>query len=60
MERWSFDQVQEFVHSWGLVYFTVMFLVAFGYAYWPRNKARFKEAARIPLKDEDADAEQRH
>ena len=54
MERWSFDQVQEFVHSWGLVYFTVMFVIALVYAYWPRNKARFNEAAHIPLKDEDA------
>ena len=53
METWTFDQVQEFVHSWGLVYFTVMFLVALAYAYWPKNKARFQAAARIPLEDED-------
>jgi cytochrome c oxidase cbb3-type subunit 4 len=54
MERWTFDQVQDFVHSWGLVYFTVMFVIALVYAYWPKNKARFHEAAYIPLKDEDA------
>ena len=54
MERWTFDQVQEFVHSWGLVYFTAMFVIALAYAYWPTNKARFRDAAHIPLKDEDA------
>lgn len=53
MERWTFDQVQEFVHSWGLVYFTVMFVIVLVYAYWPRNRARFDEAANIPLKEED-------
>ncbi len=53
METWTFDQVQDFVHSCGLVYFTVMFLVALAYAYWPKNKARFQDAARIPLEDED-------
>ena len=53
MERWTFDQVQDFVHSWGLVYFTVMFVIVLVYAYWPRNKARFDEAANIPLKEED-------
>ena len=53
MERWTFDQVQEFVHSWGVVYFTVMFLIALAYAYWPKNKKRFNDAAQIPLKDEE-------
>ena len=53
MERWTFEQVQEFVHSWGVVYFMAMFLVAFAYAYWPRNKSKFQAAAQIPLRDED-------
>lgn len=53
MERWTFDQVQEFVHSWGVVYFTVMFAIAMAYAYWPRNKKGFDEAAEIPLHDEE-------
>ena len=54
METGTFDEVQEFVHSWGVVYFMIMFIVALVYAYWPKNKARFQEAARIPLEDEDA------
>jgi cytochrome c oxidase cbb3-type subunit IV len=54
METWTYDEVQEFVHSWGLVYFTLMFLAAAIYAYWPKNKKRFQDAARIPFEDEDS------
>ena len=32
---------------------TVMFAIAMAYAYWPRNKRRFDEAANIPLHDEE-------
>ncbi len=54
METWTYDEVQEFVHSWGLVYFTLMFLAAAIYAYWPKNKKRFQDAARIPFEEEDS------
>lgn len=54
MERWAYEDVLAFAQSWGAVYFTVMFAMAFAYAWWPRNKSRFEQAAQIPLKDEDA------
>lgn len=54
MERWAYDDVLAFAQSWGAVYFTLMFVVAFAYAWWPRNRTRFDQAAQIPLKDEDA------
>ena len=54
MERWAYEDVLAFAQSWGAVYFTLMFAVAFAYAWWPRNKFRFEQAAQIPLKDEDA------
>ena len=54
MERWAYEDVLAFAQSWGAVYFTLMFAVAFAYAWWPRNRARFEQAAQIPLKDEDA------
>ena len=54
MERWAYEDVLAFAQSWGAVYFTLMFAVAFAYAWWPRNQPRFKQAAQIPLKDEDA------
>jgi cytochrome c oxidase cbb3-type subunit 4 len=54
MERWAYEDVLAFVQSWGAVYFTLMFAVAFTYAWWPKNRRRFDQAAQIPLKDEDA------
>jgi cytochrome c oxidase cbb3-type subunit 4 len=54
MERWAYEDVLAFAQSWGAVYFTLMFLVAFAWAWWPKNRSRFDQAANIPLKDEDA------
>lgn len=54
LQGWSYEDVLGFAQSWSAVYFTLMFVVAFAWAYWPRNRARFQEAAQIPLKDEDA------
>jgi cytochrome c oxidase cbb3-type subunit 4 len=54
MERWAYEDVLAFAQSWGAVYFTAMFVVALVYAYWPKNRARFDQAAAIPLRDEDA------
>ena len=54
MTRWAYEDVLAFAQSWGAVYFTVMFVIALAYACWPKNRARFHQAARIPLKDEDA------
>jgi len=54
MERWAYEDVLAFAQSWAAVYFTAMFVVAFAYAYWPRNREAFRKAAYIPLQDEDA------
>jgi cytochrome c oxidase cbb3-type subunit 4 len=51
----AFEDVLAFTRSWDAVYFTVMFLAAAVYAYWPRNKARFERAAQIPLEDDKTD-----
>ncbi len=32
--------------------FVGIFLAIVAYAYWPRNKAAFDEAARMPLREE--------
>ena len=50
MERWAYEDVLTFAQSWGAVYFTLMFLIAFAYAWWPKNRARFEKASYIPLK----------
>ncbi|HVW72288.1 MAG TPA: cbb3-type cytochrome c oxidase subunit 3 [Rhizomicrobium sp.] len=52
MERWAYEDVLAFAQSWGAVYFTLMFAVVFVYALWPKNRAKFQKAARIPLEDE--------
>jgi cytochrome c oxidase cbb3-type subunit 4 len=54
MERWAYEDVLAFAHSWGAVYFIAMFAAAFAYAWWPRNRSGFDRAAHIPLNDEDA------
>jgi len=53
MERWAHEDVLTFAQSWGAVYFTLLFVIAFAYAWWPANRPRFDQAAQIPLKDED-------
>ena len=53
MERWAYEDVLAFAQSWGAVYFSLMFAVAIIYAWWPKNRHRFEQAAQIPLKDED-------
>ena len=37
----------------GTVYFVVIFLAGCAYAFWPKKKADFQEAARIPLEEDD-------
>ena len=41
MERWAYEDVLAFAQSWGAVYFTLMFVAAFAYAWWPENRPRF-------------------
>jgi len=38
--------------TWGLLYMMTIFAVACGYALWPRNRAKFERAARLPLNDD--------
>ena len=42
-----------FAQSWGLLYFVLLFAGVCTYAFWPRNKAKFDRAARIPLNEDD-------
>jgi cytochrome c oxidase cbb3-type subunit 4 len=49
----TFETVNSFAHSWGAIYFVVMFLGALVYVFWPRNKATFDKAARTPLEEDE-------
>lgn len=41
-----------FAQTAGLLYFVAMFFGIAAYAFWPRNKARFEDAAAIPLRED--------
>lgn len=45
-------EIVQLVGIYGQLYILAIFLVAAAYALWPRNKAKFDRAARIPLDDE--------
>ncbi len=41
-----------FAQSAGLLYFVGVFLGVCAYAFWPKNRARFEEAALSPLRED--------
>ncbi|NJL08035.1 MAG: cbb3-type cytochrome c oxidase subunit 3 [Methylacidiphilales bacterium] len=48
----TYSTFAAFAQTWGLVYFVVMFLAIVAYALWPRNRARFDDASRIPFRED--------
>lgn len=48
----AYTQAAHFAQTWGLVYFVAIFLGVLAYAFWPRNRERFDEASRIPLRED--------
>jgi cytochrome c oxidase cbb3-type subunit 4 len=48
----TYDILQDFVGSWGLAYFGVIFFIVVVYALLPSKRAAFDEAARIPLRED--------
>ncbi len=48
----TYRAVAEFAQTWGLVYFTVIFIGVLLYALWPSRQQQFDEAARIPLRED--------
>jgi len=49
----TYEAVAKFAQNLGLVYFGLMFIGVLVYVFWPRNKKRFDEAARLPLEEDD-------
>ena len=52
----TYEQVASITQVGALVGFVAMFVAVLVYAFWPGNKKRFEQAARLPLeKDPDPD-----
>jgi len=51
-----YESLASFAQTWGLLLFIGLFLAAVAYALWPRNQAKFDDAARTPLHDDDRPA----
>ena len=49
----SYDTIAHLAKVGGTVFFSLSFIVAIGYALWPKNKDRFKSAADMPLTPDD-------
>jgi cytochrome c oxidase cbb3-type subunit 4 len=48
----TYEDVVSFSASYGLIYFMILFAGVLLYAFWPGNKKKFDEAARLPLKED--------
>lgn len=46
----TYNLLASIAQSVGVLYFMALFLAVVAYALWPSNKARFDDAAQIPLK----------
>jgi cytochrome c oxidase cbb3-type subunit 4 len=44
--------ITDLVTTWWTPVFVVLFIAVVVYALWPRNRAKFDKAARLPLQDD--------
>jgi nitrogen fixation protein FixH/cbb3-type cytochrome oxidase subunit 3 len=50
----TYESLAEFAQTAGTVYFFLLFIGTLVYAFWPKNRARFADAARMPLREDRA------
>ena len=48
----TYDFLSQIAQTWGLLYFVALFAGVLVYALWPRNRAKFRDAADIPFKED--------
>jgi cytochrome c oxidase cbb3-type subunit 4 len=53
----NYDQVASISQMLALLFFIGLFVAVLVYAFWPGNKKRFDEAAKLPLEDSDSQNE---
>jgi cytochrome c oxidase cbb3-type subunit IV len=49
------DSVTQISQIVALIFFVVLFVGVIVYVFWPGNRKKFDEAARLPLEDEKDD-----
>lgn len=49
----TYETVARIAQQGGLIYFGLIFLAGCAYALWPANREAFRNAARLPLEEED-------
>lgn len=49
----SYDSFRHFADTYGLIYLFVLFAGVVVYALWPANRKKFRDAASIPLREDD-------
>ena len=48
----QYEQVAHFASTYGLIYLIILFAGVLVYAFWPKNREKFEEAARRPLEED--------
>jgi cytochrome c oxidase cbb3-type subunit 4 len=48
----TYEQVASISQVAALLFFIALFVGVLVYAFWPGNKKRFEEAAKLPLEDD--------
>ncbi len=48
----TYDWLTQFAESGGTIYLFLFFVATLVYALWPKNRARFHDAARMPLRED--------
>ncbi len=51
----SYETMARIVQQGGTFYFMAIFLAGCAFAVWPRNRAMFQRAARLPLEEDETD-----
>jgi cytochrome c oxidase cbb3-type subunit IV len=49
----TYEQLSAFAQTSGMIYFIIIFMGVCLYVFWPKNRAKFDKAARMPLENED-------
>jgi len=53
----TYESASTFSQIAALILFIALFLAVIVYVFWPGNKRKFDEAAKLPLEDEDDEPE---